>query len=81
MTFVPKHLSECQRLGEMSSSLALNHKNYLHFIFLTSFKKHLVEPRQLFFLPFSECKVISFIFQRYDRKMKMGLKRFTQEIS
>lgn len=82
MTFVSKHLSECQRLGEMSSSLALNHKNYLHFIFLTFFlKKRLVEPRQLFFLPFSDRKVISFIFQRYDRKMKMELKRFFQEIS
>ena len=41
VTFVSKHLSECQRLGEMSSSLALYHKNYLHFIFLTSFFKNI----------------------------------------
>ena len=42
VTFVSKHLSECQRLGEMSSSLALYHKNYLHFIFLTSFFKNIL---------------------------------------
>ena len=33
MTLVQKHLLEAQRLGEMTSTLSLNYKNYLHFSF------------------------------------------------
>ena len=40
MALVQKHLLKRQRLGEMTSTLSLNYKNYLHFslyIFKTSY--------------------------------------------
>ena len=33
MALVQKHLLKRQRLGEMTSTLSLNYKNYLHFSF------------------------------------------------
>ena len=40
MALVQKHLLKRQRLGEMTSTLSLNYKNYLHFSFYIF--KHLI---------------------------------------
>ena len=79
MALVQKHLLKCQRLGEMTSTLSLNYKNYLHFSLYIFKHLILLAKRQIHVTrscpsPLSECKGISFIFQRCERKMKIGLK-------
>ena len=58
MALVQKHLLKRQRLGEMTSTLSLNYKNYLHFSLYIF--KHLI------FLAKRQMQIIApFLVQRY----------------